>query len=598
MIRQIVVKHYILFSISYFNKQEVILPTTDNDKKLANSFANYFVEKISKLRDTFTESKLMSNSVDIIDDEITSLTEFEKTTNEEILQIVKSYGVKCSPEDPVPVVLIKTHLELFVPIWTELVNFSLRVGSMECLKSAVVIPLIKELDCVIDRDVLKNYRPVSNLLFLEKIIERVVSMRLNKHMEENNLHSPYQYGYKKGHSTETLLVKIVNDLLISCDRKKPTILLMLDLSAAFDTVDQKKLLSILQNQIKVKGIALKWFNSFLTERTQRIKIKNSYSDVVKLMFGVVQGSVLGPDLFNIYIRSLYSYIQPAQFSIYGFADDHQLMKYFVPVLQVKAFDGIDDCIQMINKWMNDFFLCLNPSKTKILIIKPPSINDKIILNGTHVSNSCIRFVKQAKNLGIIIDESLSMETQINQVVKSCFSIIKKIASIKSFLSSEQLKTIICTCVFSKIDYCNALYYGVNNCQLNKLQAVQNSAIHLTRKRENKSGISSKDYLRKFHWLPVNKRIKFKLLLMIHNCLYGKAPTLLCDMFKYGASSRTNRLEERRSIGVYGDRSISIGGSKLWNLLPISIRMEKVTNVFKKKIKTFLFRELDNPNSNF
>ena len=86
--------------------------------------------------------------------------------------------------------------------------------------------------------------------------------------------------------------------------------------------------------------------------------------------------------------------------------------------------------------------------------------------------------------------------------------------------------------------------------------------------------------------------------MIHNCLYGKAPTLLCDMFKYGASSRTNRLEERRSIGVYGDRSISIGGSKLWNLLPISIRMEKVTDVFKKKLKTFLFRELDNPNSNF
>ena len=101
---------------------------------------------------------------------------------------------------------------------------------MDCLKCAIIIPLIKELDEVIDSDVLRNYRPVSNLLFLEKLIERIVMVRLNKHMDDNKLHSPYQYGYKKGHSTEALILKVTNDLLIAFDEKKPMILLLLDLS--------------------------------------------------------------------------------------------------------------------------------------------------------------------------------------------------------------------------------------------------------------------------------------------------------------------------------------------------------------------------------
>ena len=113
------------------------------------------------------------------------------------------------------------------------------------------------MDGVMDNDVLKNYRPVSNLLFLEKRIERIVSSRLNKHMVDNNLNLNYQFGYKKGHSTETLLVRALNDLLLACDDNKPTILMLLDLSTAFDTVDQTKLLATLHNDIGIVGKALK-----------------------------------------------------------------------------------------------------------------------------------------------------------------------------------------------------------------------------------------------------------------------------------------------------------------------------------------------------
>ena len=104
-----------------------------------------------------------------------------------------------------------------------------------------------------------------------------------------------------------------------------------------------------------------------------------------LKYGVAQGSVLGPILFNIYIRPLYPYIAPTLYSVFGFADDHQLLKQFVPFLQVQAIDDINSCLERVNNWMNEFFLCLNPTKTKILIIGPPTLSN-IVIKGTFVND--------------------------------------------------------------------------------------------------------------------------------------------------------------------------------------------------------------------
>ena len=575
------------------SKQEVVLPSAASDKELADSFMDYFMEKISNIRSKFAEHKEIE-ATDATERNVPSLSVFEKATADEITQITMSFGIKCSPGDPIPAKLLKSNLHTFVPIWVELVNFSLAEGSMDCLKSAIILPLIKEMDEFMDNDVLKNYRPVSNLMFLSKLIERIVSTRLNKHMTDNNLHSPYQYGYKKGHSTETLLLKVVNDLLMACDEHKPTILMLLDLSAAFDTVDQTKLLEILQHEIGIKGTALKWFKSFLMDRTQQVKIGEAYSKLTKLLYGVAQGSVLGPDLFNIYIRSLYEYIKPALFRIFGFADDHQLMKCFLPLLQVKALEGdVNRCFNMIAKWMSDYFLCLNPSKTKIIIVMPPTLKESIIIKWTFINNDCIRFVTSAKNLGVILDDVLSFEPQVTKVVQSCFCTIKKLSKIKSFLSNEHLRTLVSACILSKLDYCNSLYYGINSSIVNKLQSVQNSAVHLIKSRENKQHLSTDAYLQKFHWLPVKERIIFKLMLLVHKCLTGKAPETIMMLLNYGNSMRTYKLDQQRSKGTFGSRAFSRSAPKLWNILPFNIRREKDTDKFKKLLKTYLFKESRN-----
>ena len=251
------------------------------------------------------------------------------TSESEITEIIRDHGFKCSFTDPIPADVLKCHIDFLVPVWTSLVNLSLSTGSINgILKESIISPLLK--GSGLDFEMRNNFRPVSNLQFLEKLIERVVSKRLKSHLSQNDLESNHQYGYKRGYSTESILVKITNDILIASDKKTATVLLLLDLSAAFDTVDIDRLIHILFTEIGIRGTALKWFCSFLRQRTMRVKVNGAYSEVFVLEFGVPQGSVLGPILFNIYIRSIYKHIQSTGFSIKGFADDHQLYVSFSP----------------------------------------------------------------------------------------------------------------------------------------------------------------------------------------------------------------------------------------------------------------------------
>ena len=148
--------------------------------------------------------------------------------------------------------------------------------------------------------------------------------------------------------------------------------------------------------------------------------------------------------------------------------------------------------------MSDFFLCINPNKTKILIISPPSLRETIVIQETLIDSNCIRFVNSAKNLGVILDNDLSFERQINSVVKSCFNTIRNLLKIRAFLTYEQLRTAVCACIFSKLDYCNSMYYGINSILINKLQSVQNSAARLLRRKEGLGNVSTTNYIKKHH----------------------------------------------------------------------------------------------------
>ena len=154
-----------------------------------------------------------------------------------------------------------------------------------------------------DCNILSNYRPVSNLIFISKVIERAVAFHLNKYLVNNNLNESLEYPYKSGHSTEIVLVLVKRYIMMLIDQGKPVILVLLDLSAAFDTVDHDVLFSRLKGMFGMSGKVLEWFRSYLEQHSQRVSVHGILSDVQLLLSGVSQVSVLGPLVFTLYAQS-------------------------------------------------------------------------------------------------------------------------------------------------------------------------------------------------------------------------------------------------------------------------------------------------------
>ena len=161
---------------------------------------------------------------------------------------------------------------------------------------------------------LKNYRPVTNLTFVSKILEKVVFQQILSHIDFNSLHAVFQSAYKKYHSTETALLNVYTDLLDGIDSGKICYLNLLDLSAAFDTIDHDILLERLHTSFGISGIVLKWIKSYLTNRTYCVKVGNYTSDSDTSRFGIAQGSVLSPFLFTLYTYPLSQFLTKSNLS--------------------------------------------------------------------------------------------------------------------------------------------------------------------------------------------------------------------------------------------------------------------------------------------
>ena len=227
------------------------------------------------------------------------LDQLEPTSPEEVKKIVMSSKTTSCRLDPMPTSFLKLMLNVLLPLLTQIVNMSFEQGVMPYnLKEAFVISLLKKTG--LDPEILKNFRPVSNLPFLSKLIERVSAKRLLDHMDCHQLHELYQSAYKKFHSTETALLRVHSDIVQALDGKKCVLLVLLDLSAAFDTIDHSILLERLKSHIGLSGKAFAWFKSYIHGRKQSVLINDAVSRLWELIFGVPQGSVLGPLLFIIY----------------------------------------------------------------------------------------------------------------------------------------------------------------------------------------------------------------------------------------------------------------------------------------------------------
>jgi hypothetical protein len=563
----------------------LILPPNESLQQTVEDFNNYFQDKVDKIRSGFNGNQESDTEHNIPG---CTLTTFEPTTVEEVKEILKDIEIKSSTNDPLPANIVKDNLDLLVPHLVTIVNLSLSSGSMEGAKLAHITPLVKNLG--LDQAELKSYRPISNLSFVGKLIERVVLRRLNNHLESNNLNIPWQSGYKKNHSTETLLIRVVNDLLIASEENKATVVMLLDLSAAFDTVDHNVLIRILEKEIGITGNALKWFKSFISGRCQKVKIGTHESVEIIIRFGVPQGSVLGPVLFNLYIRSLYQSVQKLKFLIQGYADDHQIYNCYNKTSEYSMLvSEIPDCFRRVSEWMTNHYLQLNPTKTELIVFGSPAVLDSLSIHGVFLEGDiCIRLSPVVKNLGFRLDSTLSFRTQVTKVKCSCFHKLRNIAKMKNFLTERQMRILIQSVILSAIDYCNSLYFGCHSSVINQLQTIQNRACRVIFGLKKRESVQQK--LQELHWLKVKERIEFKFLLLIYKAVNGLAPAYLNELITFTNDSGCRR----RSLHVVDpynnrNRAFQTAAPALWNNLPSDIRRAESVTLFKIRLKTHLFK---------
>ena len=251
---------------------------------------------------------------------------------------------------------------------------------------------------------------MSGLCFISKLVERVVAPQLNDYVCSNGLENAKQSAYKLGHWTETVLLLIKNDVLLPLARGEATAVVLLDQSAAFDTIDHGTLLDCLSFWFGVAGVDLEWFKSYLSDCSQCIKIGSILSDTKKLFFGVPQGSVLGPILFSLYTTPLSKVIQNHPgIGFHFYADDTQLYVHLTHKNVAHAFDRLKSCLVGVKKWLSANTLKLNPDKTEFIVLRSKIQREK--LNKSFPVNILGNFlspVGAVRNLGVWFESDFSI----------------------------------------------------------------------------------------------------------------------------------------------------------------------------------------------
>ena len=439
-----------------------MLPTYDSLEQLSEDFNNFFINKIRDIRkelSDFSDNTQLLHNMEKRNINC-ELSEFIPPSNKNIKDIITSFSNKTCALDPIPTHIVKGNINLLLPFISRIVRQSIATGVFPTsLKTSQVLPKLKKPN--LDPDLFVNYRPIANIPFLSKVIEKLVTIQVHNYLNWQGLFPTLQSAYRKHHSTESALLRVTNDILRILDSQGEVILVLLDLSAAFDTIDHHILLTRLRTYFNFTETVLQWFSSYLLDRSQQVIISDSTSSPQCLEYGVPQGSILGPLLFTLYLAPLQDVIHSHDLNCMFYADHTQIyIALKDPDHSVVSVEILQACVNDVFAWNTQNMLKSNPDKTDILHFtsrfkKQPSSLETLML-----TNSTIGIKAKAKNLGIVMDKILSFNDHINEICKKASFAIRSIGHICRYLPYEGLKMLINSLVISRLDYCNSVLYGI------------------------------------------------------------------------------------------------------------------------------------------
>ena len=518
---------------------------------------------------------------------------FQSISEEDVVKIVKSIKSKSNGFDGINISTILLFLPRISTLLTHIINMSFELNKFpERWKKALITPIPK---CEIPLQE-SDFRPISLLPTFSKILEKAANIQIVAYLLKYDLLDPYQSAYKKNHSTFTALLKITDDILDSIDDSEITLLIFLDFSKAFDTVNHK----ILIEKLRILGFqndTCEWVNSYLSNRYQKVVVGEEESSWIHIKNGVPQGSILGPLLFTILVSDMRCHIWDG--SYHQYADDTDL-------LFETSTDNVNDTIakannvlENVNTYCSDNFLMLNAGKTKYMFIgSRPSLKklDSMALTDLKIKNTVLERVKVARNLGVNIDELLSWRKHINLNISSSVGSFINLSRFKRFLNTQS-KVMLCdSIILSRFNYCDAVYQNIDMSLQKKVQKIQDMCCRFIFDKRKYDHCNYEEMRKKLGWLSMKQRRELHSLTMMYKILHGLAPNYLSDLFSYQNEIHNVNTRGSSDHQVWIDKSIK---SKIhrdsfryhtpcqYNKLPKYIRECKSVNSFKSNLAKFL-----------
>jgi hypothetical protein len=577
-------------------------------KQIANYFNEFFANApaaiISDINPTDVPTE--THNVDL---NIFSFTE-NPVSLEEIVEAVEQLQAKKSQDfNGLSMWFVKKFiLEIITPLH-HLISCSLATGVVpQQLKIAKVVPVFKSGDAKL----LDNYRPISLLSSFSKIYEKIVGNRLSDFLEENKLLSNFQFGFRKKHSTIHPLIHFMNFTSRALNEKEHTIAIFCDLRKAFDTVNHSILLKKLE-KLGIQGYELLWFTNYLSDRKQFVTIDNNLSDLLNIILGVPQGSILGPLLFLVYINDL-----PECSKLFSllFADDTTLLL---------SHSNLDTLISIVNtefKKVVDYFrshkLALHPEKTKFMILSSNADirNSTVIINmnsnnGNNADITLIKPITQVlahsdtpaiKFLGVYIDPQLNFKYHIDTIAKKLSKSLYFMRSAKNIISLSAMRSVYYAMFHSHLIYGIHIWSCSTEASVHILFKKQKIAIRLITQSRYNAHTESLFKTQKI--LPLPKMCEFFKLQFMQQFTYNGLPSSFSNTWTLNAYRNENlpymELRNHDQLDIpfaritITERFPLTSFPKLWRDFPdVSIKSLSVKNTFNKKLKEYYLAQLSN-----
>ena len=509
-------------------------------------------------------------------------------------EMSKMSSKKATGVDGLSCKLIKLALPAIADSITHIINLSLSTGIFpDRWKEAKVIPLHKAGDL----SNTNNYRPISILPVLSKLIEKAVHKHLYAFINDNDIMSESQSGFRPRHSTETALTSMVNDWLQNMNSSRLTGVAFIDLRKAFDTVQHDILLNKL-HALGATDTCVKWFKSYLSDRNQKVHFNGAISEALPLNIGVPQGSILGPLLFLIFINDLPKCISHGKLSMY--ADDSTLYVSDTDIDVITC--KLKSDLIAVNDWLIKNKLYINADKTNIMLIgtgaKLRSVDDDSFL--INIGDHDLNRVTHVKCLGVVIDDELNFHKQVGSVIqKVCFK-IALFRRIKPFLDVYTLNILYKALIQPIFDYCGVTWYGRFLCDVDKLDKIHKRC---ARAMLGVNQLISSDFLfNMLGWEILSDRNMYFKSLMMYKTLNGLTPSYISDMFtavsdvhtRNTRSATAGQLALPRSFNGPDTEcfkfSFAFNGVNIWNDIDLNVRNAPNVQNFKTRYKHVYFKK--------